>query len=333
MLVQHLLQAAVEGRRRCEAVVEHRAQGVDVTADVEVGIGDDLLRRHVERAADDGAFHGQHGPGRLGRAGDAEVRQLSLSGLIDKDVGWFYVTMDQMYAMGFSQTVSRLVGDSQGQPFWQAAAALDQVLEVAAIDELQHHERGAILGLAAIQAAHHVGVPELHGDAGFTFEAAHELSGLRRIDADRQVLLHGLDHDQLVLGRAGQPHRAHAAFGQVGEGDIGPQGPDVRLGDAGQQLIGEIRRQAVARGQPSPQIVKIVDVLLLGVLAQAQTGASRQQSPLACDLNQGVDNDLLIHSSSNAQWRFTVGSRWRGDLNGASALWRMRSGLAPGCHR
>jgi len=139
---------------------------------------------------------------------------------------------------------------------------------------------------------------ELLGDARFALETAHEFRAVRivhQVAADRGLLLEGLDHHQLVVRRARQPHRAHAAIRQMGERDVGAEHGLLGLGDEGDQLIGEMGAQAIAGHQPAAQVIEVGDAALLGVFAQALAGPLSEQAALARHLDQRFDDDTAFH--------------------------------------
>ena len=227
VLVQDLLQFAAVGGFGGEAEVEHGAERVDVAADVERRIGDDLLRRHVERTADDRPFHRQHGARRFGGACNAEIGELGIAVRGDEDVGWLDVAVDQLDAVGFGEAIGHLVDDRQREGLGQAALGIDQVAQVAGVDIFQNQELGALVTDAAVQTAYDIAMIQLASDAGFAGEAAQAFSG-RRAGSLRWAGADGLDHHQaLVVGAAGEPHAAHAAIREMHQRLVGPERLDV----------------------------------------------------------------------------------------------------------
>ena len=80
---------AAERQFTGQQFIEHHAERVDVGALVDVGRRLDLLGRHVVRAAEDGALHGQRDIGPLvatDQLGDAEVGDFHAPAGIDEDV-------------------------------------------------------------------------------------------------------------------------------------------------------------------------------------------------------------------------------------------------------
>ncbi len=294
VFMQDLLQFAVVGGVAGEAEEEHGAEGVDVAADVEGGVGEDLFRGHVEGAADDRALHGEHGAVLLGRARDAEVGEFGGAVGADEDVRRLDVAVDELDAVGLGEAVDDLVEDGKGERFGQPGARLDHVAQVAAVDVFQDHEQAAVGGDAVVQAAHHVGVAELLRDAGFAFEAAHVFGGLGAVLGAGEVAFEGLDHHRGAVRGGGEPHRAHAAVGEVGEGDVGAEGRGVLGREEFLEFFREVAREAVAGGEPGAQVVEGGDAFLRRVFAQALAGALGQDPAFPRGLDQGVDDGALV---------------------------------------
>ena len=128
-----------------EALHEHAGQRVDVDALVPVVAGEPL-GRHVARAAH--AERGAADGGPVERAGDAEVGEVGdpALGLLRADeqhVGRLHVAVHERLGVRGVERVGHL-GDHVHRARRRERAALDEVREVAAVDEAHVDEELAV---------------------------------------------------------------------------------------------------------------------------------------------------------------------------------------------
>ncbi len=159
-----------------------------------------LLRREVL-----GGPHHRAGGGDVGAlaAGDAEVGDPGAAVVVDQHVLRLQVAVDDPLAVGEARGVEDLAGEVDR--VLGAHPALDQVLQLRAVDVLHRDEVG-VAELAAVEDADHVRVLEAGGGLGLAAEALDELLVLG------EAVVEDLDRDVAVeLPVRGQPDVGHAA--------------------------------------------------------------------------------------------------------------------------
>ncbi len=181
-----------------ERLVEHHAEGPDVGALIEITVPARLLRRHVERRAEHAPRARE--PRRLGGVhrrigfdlGDAEVEQLddalAVAGLREEEVRRLDVAVDDALVVRALQADAGLRRDAEREVGRERAEALDQLMEILALEVL-HHQEGQAPLLVAPRAvdADDVRRVDRRRRLGLAREAAHQRlarRGLRGDDLD-----------------------------------------------------------------------------------------------------------------------------------------------------
>ena len=155
-----------------QQLVEHYAQGVDIGlwADRQRL---DLLGGDVGRCAQDGAGLGGL---RLSAQllGDAEVGEVGVALLIEQDVGWFEVAVDNALLVGGFQGGGDLVDQSGSVVRLPGARAVERSCQRSPFH--QAHDQVGALGIAPeVVERHDVQVLELGDQLRFALEAADEV--------------------------------------------------------------------------------------------------------------------------------------------------------------
>ncbi len=186
---------AAIGRHARQAVVEQRAERVDVCAAVERSPLR-LLRRDVVAGAEHASGVGQRGL--VVDARDAEVGQLRVPVGRQQDVVRLDVAVDHAALVGVGQGVGHLHRDRERLGEGQRALQRDALVQVAAVDELAHDERTPI-GLAAVDDGHDARVREQRERAGLALEAVDRIgrfepARMQQLDRDgaSELLVVGL---------------------------------------------------------------------------------------------------------------------------------------------
>jgi hypothetical protein len=189
----------VEGQLARDELVEDHAERPDVAPGVGQAGRSHLLRRHVERRAEDGrclrelhARLGRIDPARVLR--DAEVEHLDRFPAVgrgrEEEVRGLEIPVHDAGRVGLGHGLARVedvvdrVGDGLG------AALLEEVVEVAALEELHDHEGRAARELADIEDARDVLALEAHRSLGLAEEAGRGVGHGRRekeLDGDALV--------------------------------------------------------------------------------------------------------------------------------------------------
>ena len=190
----------VEGHLPGEGLKGHHGEAVEIGAAVDALAGQQL-RRHVLRGAE--------GQGRgvgvvVGGLHDAEIHHHHPAVGLDHDVAGLDVPVDQLVAVEGAEGVADGVDDPPDLLHGEAAPALEQIPQGAALDELHDQIVGAVL------AAHGV-----DGDQGRVLDGG-QGPGLADEAGEglgiRVGLPHGLDGDGAAQGEIGAPvDHAHAA--------------------------------------------------------------------------------------------------------------------------
>jgi hypothetical protein len=212
-------------------------QGVDVDAGVEGVVAARLLRRHVERRAQDHAGLGQ--ARRVGLAGvglpqrlrDAEVDDLDevlVLAAEQEDVVGFDVAVDDALGVGGAERRGDLPGDVGDPGLGQRALAVEQLGQRLTLEELHHDEGPAVVGLAEVGDVDDVLVADRRRQPGLLLEARDHLL-LARVLVEQD-----LDRDPLADERVGRlVDRAHAALA-----DLAGHHVAARQGRADQIFLG-----------------------------------------------------------------------------------------------
>jgi hypothetical protein len=266
----------LERREAGEAAVDDAADGVDVGAPVDL-LAADLLRRHVERGAEQRAVAGGVQSGLVvADLGQAEVDDLDEVGVAgagdEQDVLRLEVAVHDAHRVGFGEGVADLRGDAEDAGPGQAAVLADDRREVVAAEVL-HHEVGQAAPVPVVEHLHGVDVHQLGGGLGLAPEAREHLLALAEGAVED---LHGdglADGD--VLGTVDGAHAAAAdqrdeavavgddlADQRIGEGlDRVDGGGDLRAAEAAEThrlVVGRVaartgdrhRRPTAARRTP-----------------------------------------------------------------------------------
>ena len=275
-------RAAVEGAPTGQALVEHRAHGVDVGALAHgARLAARLLGRHVGRRAEEVAALGQVAR-HLHLARQAEVHQARVAALVDQDVGRLDVAVHQAVGVHVLQGAGDLAHPAHGLG-GRHAALLDARRQGAALDQV-HGEVHATARLPHLVHAGDVRVAQARQAAGLALEA---LEGAARDglagsqDLERQVavealLVHAVDHahaaaaellDQLVV------------LGQFGGGQLGRL--EFEAPAVAQQLQGAPRPRHFFGPQVEAQDVDRVRVQVPGLEVGLQGLVQLEQALLA----------------------------------------------------
>jgi hypothetical protein len=211
----------VERRLAREQLVHHDAEGVDVAA----GVGGEslrLLRAEVRRGADDGT-----GPGELllivEGAGDAEVGHLHLAVGGQQDVGGLDVTVDQTLGVGGGECGSDSGADLGHSPRQERPLRAHHLPEVSPLDELHHHEIGAVV-LAPVVNGDDAGVGQVCGGLCLAPETLYErfAAGVLAVeDLDRDVT-----PEAEILRHV---HVRHSAAGEMGDEGVPVRKDPLRI--------------------------------------------------------------------------------------------------------
>ena len=185
---------AAERHLTDEQLVQDDPERVDVGLDVRLASAR-LLGRDVVACS-------HHRPGLrqapvdVERARDAEVRDLRAALLGEQHVLRLDVAMDETLLVREGERPRDLERELDGLPLGQRGLALDQRLQVLALDVLEDDELAAVL-LTAVDHGHDVGMRELRHGAGLPAEA------LDVVAVTRELLVEDLQRDvplqQLVV--------------------------------------------------------------------------------------------------------------------------------------
>ena len=205
-----------------EALHQHAGEGVDVDALVPVVPGEPL-GGHVARAAH--AERGAADGGAVERAGDAEVGEvrdpaLGLLGPDEQHVRRLHVAVHEGLGVRGVERVGHL-GDHVHRARGGERAALDEVREVAAVDEAHVDEELAV-DVAVVVDRHDVRVVELRRQRRLALEPAAVLL------VGGQLAQEALQRDEPLTARVvGAVDLAHATAPDQGVEPVGPE--DLRL--------------------------------------------------------------------------------------------------------
>jgi hypothetical protein len=226
-----------------EHEVEQQAEGVHVGRRAHRAAAEPF-RRQVRRGADHlaadpvGLTHGR---------GDAEVDELHAAGG-DHHVARLDVAVHDVAGVGGGQRGGHLGADQRGGAPRQRAAVQD-LGERPAVDQLHHHVRQAVLGLPVIVHLDHVRVPQPGGSAGLDPHPSGQPRVLGQVGS--QHLDGDLTVEHVVVCA---PDDRHAAGAEPGEQSVATcqntihgalpvarlprvQNPPVRGQDAGAEVV------------------------------------------------------------------------------------------------
>ncbi len=181
---------------------------------IDRSVGAGLLRREIERRAEDAAGLGQPVEGRVVQVlGDAEIEELGrddpVRTLCQKDVRGLDVPVDHARAMGGVEGREHGPRDPEGLLEGQAPFAGEALIEVFALEELHRHERRSVVHVR-VEDRDDRRVIDLGRRHGFAEEA---LDGVR---VDPEPLRHDLQRDllaqDLVSGDVDPPHPTFAEW-------------------------------------------------------------------------------------------------------------------------
>ena len=191
----------VEGNPAGEHLVEHDADRVQVRAGVD-GVALSLLGREVL-----GGAHDRAGLGHVRRAGagDAEVRDLGMTRVVDDHVVRLQIAVDHPTAVREPRRLEDLDGDIDRAQRVQRRLLADQLLERAPRQVL-HGDVVGVVERPAVIDADDVGVLEAGRGLGLAAEALDEVGVLG--EAVMQQLERDLAAELLILG---QEHIGHSS--------------------------------------------------------------------------------------------------------------------------
>ena len=185
-----------------EELVEDDAEGVDVAERVDL-LAARLLGRDVLARADDGP-RDRHALD-VDRARDAEVGHLRLAVLVEQHVLRLHVAVDEPAAVGEGERPRHLEGHEDRVAHREPAGALEQLLQVLALDVLEDDVLTALV-LATVDDRDDVRMAELGNRACLAAEALDVLL------VRRELLVEDLDRDDSVEQPVMRvPHGRHSA--------------------------------------------------------------------------------------------------------------------------
>ena len=117
------LRRAAVGLARGEQLVEHRAQGCDVAAAVQVAVAHGLLDAHVRGRPDDDALLGPV-PGRAELAREPEVGDEGAVVLVEQDILGLDVAVNDAHLVGGLKGSRDVAENLDGLPVRHAAVIL-----------------------------------------------------------------------------------------------------------------------------------------------------------------------------------------------------------------
>jgi hypothetical protein len=254
--VQHLDRAGVLERRAAgQHLVHGDAEREQIGAQVDPAI-ERLLRRGVERGADDGPGRGEPravcvavGEDRQSEVGDA--RDLALRSVDHQHVVRLEVAMDESAVVGVGQAETELAGQLEGALLAQRPLVDDDARQRSPLDVLHGQVEQPLRRLAEVEHRDHVRVREQAGSLRLLGEA--EPHG----DAGRQIAEQDLERDlpavqAEVMCAVNPTHRAltHALLDLVQPVD---RGSHDRIGVERRQLgaIGRTSIEAAAIDRPA----------------------------------------------------------------------------------
>jgi hypothetical protein len=162
----------------CQELKQNDAQGVHIRAAVEPGwVGGNLFRAHVAQGAEQLAGLGsarrrQKVGGR--HTGNAEVEHLEPAGLIDQDVAWLEIAMNDPFVVGILHRIAHSCQQFEASLCAETPSAREFVQGHAA-DELHGEERLAIFTDPGFVDLSDSGMLEPRQDLCFVVEALDEL--------------------------------------------------------------------------------------------------------------------------------------------------------------
>ena len=195
-------RGATVGRHTRQAVVEHRAERVDVGAAVQ-RVPLRLLGRHVVARAEHAARVGERR--RVVDARDAEVGQLGVPIRRQQHVVRLDVTVHDAALVRVGEGRGHLHGDRERLGERQAPLERDALVQVVPVDELADDERAPVR-LAAVDDGDDAGVREQGERAGLALEA---IDRVGRLQTPRVQELDGHGAAELLV--VGLPDTRHPA--------------------------------------------------------------------------------------------------------------------------
>ena len=221
----------VEGQAAAQRLVHHHAEGVEIRARVHLATRG-LLRRHVERRAEDCALAGQ-AIRRLGQRGrelrDPEVEDLHQRAVFaagdQEDVLGLEIPMHDARGVGDLETVADLAGDPHDLVRLELAALLQQGDQRATMQELHQHIGASVLEHARVEGLGHVGRLQGGGDLGLAQQALHV--------ARLRAVLGTHDLQRAHVPRAQMLHLVHGAHAAAADVTDHLQPVEEDLADAG----------------------------------------------------------------------------------------------------
>src|SRR6266850_7620148 len=148
-LENHSGSISAKWQRTCGHLIEHHAEREEIGAVIQF-LAAYLLRRHISDRAYRSARAGQqfsrrcgwqsrNAFGEIGNLCQAEIENLGVTALGDKNVGWLDVTVNDALGVGGVERVSNF--DCEGeQGFQLQRATSDAVLERGALEEFHRNE-------------------------------------------------------------------------------------------------------------------------------------------------------------------------------------------------
>jgi hypothetical protein len=202
----------VEGRVRAQQLVEDRGERVDVAGGGE-DAGLELLGLAVVRGADDHVDLGRVGAddGRaVPRAGQAEVEDLDLPVVLDKDVLRLDVAVDDALRVRLGEAEAGLMHDRHRLRRMQRVVEGVPGVERGALEVVHQHVDVAVGAQAAVEGADHVRVGQRAEDGDLSQRAlggvarGHRLAG----QLEREGTVVAADLDLVDVGEGARPEHA-----------------------------------------------------------------------------------------------------------------------------
>ena len=161
-----------------EHLVEHHADGIQVSAAIERNAGNQGLGGHEIGRAHRHVRLRQAALACIALFGQSEVRHLHRTLHVDEDVGRFDVAVDDAVEMRVVQRVADVSGDGKRVILRQFALGGDHLGHIGAINELHDDVEQAGLRFAEVEHIHDARVVHLRHRACFIFEAFGKLGVL-----------------------------------------------------------------------------------------------------------------------------------------------------------
>jgi hypothetical protein len=192
-----------------EGAKEGGADGVEVSAAVEVAEAHDLLGGHEGGGPEDGTGLGGDPAGRVAAAiadaSDAKVKDLEAPIGEEKQVIGLEIPVDDPHRVGGDEDVEKAIGEAQEGVEGGAPLLVEEVLEGVTFEELHDEEWQAILGGIDVDDLDHARVLDLVDGAPF------ELEPPAQVRVGGGLWVKDLEGDAAARGVDGGVDRSHPA--------------------------------------------------------------------------------------------------------------------------